>query len=1567
MPIRVHTSAAATPQEDGGISGDVRFEYCSPECLLRNPPAERRIVQVGQTETTRCGMLAEGRLYVSIAGKAREAGHVLGSQRNTLEARARWSKLLGAQAPGLMRVEACCDCTARVELIQGAPLVDANTTPFWLKKMVGSQQALTHAQPVPFARWAGWMASLAEGLDCLSQRGLAHGDPFPFNVLVTGERAAWVDYSHLSDDPEQQAKDLWAFLFFTVLYSLAFCEEWSPGLERRLVELYSQEDWSGLAGSLRAVFAEPWSDLQPAPSHDALVGQFMGGLIERGFMKRTDPASLAGAAILAKSSPLYFSSFLEWIRIGSDARTRQELERVRHLLIEAEHMRLRVPRAELEAVKDQLQLKREEVRELLAKHDWLVEDRKRRLEERTQLLEERMQLLAELERKHAEISQIFASVQWLSEENSRLAKVAEKANEEYRALHAHAETLNRLLEERDQEIQRIQEQAEALRQELRLYYDRKDGYYKAVQARMDLLVGMVEPLLGNLEAFRVSKTYKMGVLASTLRNLPLGGKVSTLSRFIKRIALGGDKAPLALPENEIIQTIDQLASQMRIDINAVRSLQITRPHLPPPAPPAAPRPAENAVAAPAAPAAPSAPEGPALAIQPLVSVLLPVYNHADMLGGAVESVRQQTYARWEIVILDDGSKDNIDEVLERYKDDPRIRIHRQPNQKLPNALTNLHQLARGEFITWTSADNLLAPTMLERLVETIAQDPETIMVYADTALIDEAGEPLVGEGYRDHNRDQANPALMRLTQYVEAVGEEPDNFINACFLYRAQAARAVGAYAPDLNALEDYDFFLRLRRAGRCRHVGNAEPLYFYRVHRRTLSEEVLTTQLQAHTQRAQTLIDYDKARGRWFGQRWNVTLSPRLDPKERQRLRDLLERMPVNIVGDSPAIPQAEPLKRVFFAAPGEPLPQEGAVVVCGPAEYALLHVRGGAAREIGRTPLGQDISPLALKSRRQVNPATYYEFVKAQDRPILGAHLSFADVDAPQTIELIKAHPDLFFALIDDERRGDPAKGQAIAAACDNCVYLGPRLFGACYWGYADFAAIFCPPLAGAHPGRAVRQAHQLAMACGRWLIHPALAGQGETLPFAAPYLAGDPLPQAWLCERPLSRPQLLDDYLKQGSEAGSLQQALRLLGAALQEAFIPRPDFGQMHPLKETPRPWRPEADGQLRKGWIGLWIDTLDRGGLEEILALLAEEMRQRGMQVRILCSERGGLVAERLTAQGFPCEVFGQDAARFEAYLRQDPPLLLSTHFTQQMLDVPARLGIPLVETIHNMYVHFDEAMWEAERRRIAKFTHAIAVSRLVREYYLHWHGAMPGERVTVVNNAADHLRTLGLERRYARQMLGLDEQTCAFLNLASFDGRKNQIGLVTAFEQLHLERPETTLLMVGNIASPYYYDLLLKRLEESRCREAIRLMDFQKDMARVLAAADVSVLPSYFEGWSVSATEACCAGLPVIHTNCGSGPELCENGGGHLVSNPGGDPIMLNALQLYRDCQNPEPPNTSELVGAMRLACDDLARWRASRSQLRTEAVARYSVRKMVNEYLAIFARAIREGARQRD
>ena len=96
---------------------------------------------------------------------------------------------------------------------------------------------------------------------------------------------------------------------------------------------------------------------------------------------------------------------------------------------------------------------------------------------------------------------------------------------------------------------------------------------------------------------------------------------------------------------------------------------------------------------------------------PKVSVIIPTYNRADMVGDAIQSVIDQTYHSWELIIVDDGSQDNTSEVVAQFSD-PRIRYIYQENKKLPAARNTGIRASSGEYLVFLDSDDLFMPDKL---------------------------------------------------------------------------------------------------------------------------------------------------------------------------------------------------------------------------------------------------------------------------------------------------------------------------------------------------------------------------------------------------------------------------------------------------------------------------------------------------------------------------------------------------------------------------------------------------------------------------------------------------------------------------------------------------------------------------------------------------------------------------------------------------------------------------------------------------------------------------------------
>lgn len=126
------------------------------------------------------------------------------------------------------------------------------------------------------------------------------------------------------------------------------------------------------------------------------------------------------------------------------------------------------------------------------------------------------------------------------------------------------------------------------------------------------------------------------------------------------------------------------------------------------------------------------------------SIIIPTYNRAHLISKAIESVLAQTFTDWELLIIDDGSKDNTAEVVRSYAD-ARIRYIYQDNAERSAARNNGITQSKGEFITFLDSDDYYLPERLAGLHQALLQEPDTKALFF-TGLLADNGQTQVAHG-----------------------------------------------------------------------------------------------------------------------------------------------------------------------------------------------------------------------------------------------------------------------------------------------------------------------------------------------------------------------------------------------------------------------------------------------------------------------------------------------------------------------------------------------------------------------------------------------------------------------------------------------------------------------------------------------------------------------------------------------------------------------------------------------------------------------------------------------------
>jgi glycosyltransferase involved in cell wall biosynthesis len=188
--------------------------------------------------------------------------------------------------------------------------------------------------------------------------------------------------------------------------------------------------------------------------------------------------------------------------------------------------------------------------------------------------------------------------------------------------------------------------------------------------------------------------------------------------------------------------------------------------------------------------------------QPKVSVLMPVYNGELYLREAIDSILNQTFSDFELIIIDDCSKDGSVELIKTYTDS-RIRLIANPvNQGLRFILNQGNRLAQAEYIARMDCDDISLPQRLAKQVAYLDRHPEIALVGAQSIYIDTAGKVMDSQNMF---WCATKPSSIRWTAGYECP------FVHPLVMYRKQVLWGeLGGYDETADFAEDYEMWLRL-------------------------------------------------------------------------------------------------------------------------------------------------------------------------------------------------------------------------------------------------------------------------------------------------------------------------------------------------------------------------------------------------------------------------------------------------------------------------------------------------------------------------------------------------------------------------------------------------------------------------------------------------------------------------------------------------------------------------------------------------------------------------------------
>jgi len=202
-----------------------------------------------------------------------------------------------------------------------------------------------------------------------------------------------------------------------------------------------------------------------------------------------------------------------------------------------------------------------------------------------------------------------------------------------------------------------------------------------------------------------------------------------------------------------------------------------------------------------------------------ISVYMAAYNYADFIEEAINSVINQTLDDWELIVINDGSTDDTEEVLKQYESNQKIRIIQQ-NQGL-NITNNIAlRLARGQYIMRLDADDYLDENALSVLSDSLDRNKEFDLVFPDYYEVDEHGKVL---------------DLIRRDKLDDDVEILDLPAHGACTMFRTNTLKRLGGYIEDFQCQDGYELWLRFIQKYKPKNINI--PLFYYRQHSKSLTK----------------------------------------------------------------------------------------------------------------------------------------------------------------------------------------------------------------------------------------------------------------------------------------------------------------------------------------------------------------------------------------------------------------------------------------------------------------------------------------------------------------------------------------------------------------------------------------------------------------------------------------------------------------------------------------------------------------------------------------------------------
>jgi len=238
---------------------------------------------------------------------------------------------------------------------------------------------------------------------------------------------------------------------------------------------------------------------------------------------------------------------------------------------------------------------------------------------------------------------------------------------------------------------------------------------------------------------------------------------------------------------------------------------------------------------------------PALKVQePLVTVIIPTHNYGHLISETIDSVLSQTCQDLEIIVVDDGSIDDTEQVVRSYPNVKYVYQEHRGNKTPARAINTGLKMAEGHYIICLGADDMLNSTYIEKCLRIMSKDPKTGIVFTGAKEFGASNKNRVPRQLHHRFSVFREPhgqigAMMARREVYFGPQQFDGNYSE--FLENLSIPDGIGGYDENLHSLEDWDFFIRAGLTGwKIRSISQA--LHYARVHVGRVTEHAEVSEL---------------------------------------------------------------------------------------------------------------------------------------------------------------------------------------------------------------------------------------------------------------------------------------------------------------------------------------------------------------------------------------------------------------------------------------------------------------------------------------------------------------------------------------------------------------------------------------------------------------------------------------------------------------------------------------------------------------------------------------------------